>query len=265
MLRSLIAFCLSRRPLVLISFAAFLALGYAAFTALNFTVWDRTHSPFMQALSLLLTFGVAGLIGPFAGALGDRLDRRMVLIWSEAISCVFFTAMVFVHSPLVLILLAFASAIAELPFLSASRAAIPNLVDDPEDISWANSLVTLGVHAGIAIGPVIGGLLLALTNVSWVFGVNAISFVISLLLTISVRGRFQEERGAEHEEHAGMTAGIVYLWREPVLRRLAIAWFVFVVGMGMGMVADAPLAESFGWGPMGYGLLIAWLSCTLGE
>ena len=32
MLRNLIAFCLSRRPLVLISFAAFLALGYAAFT-----------------------------------------------------------------------------------------------------------------------------------------------------------------------------------------------------------------------------------------
>ena len=29
MLRNLIAFCLSRRPLVLISFAAFLALGYA--------------------------------------------------------------------------------------------------------------------------------------------------------------------------------------------------------------------------------------------
>ena len=109
-------------------------------------------------------------------------------------------------------------------------------------------------------------MLLALTNVSWVFGVNAISFVISLLLTISVRGRFQEERGAEHEEHAGMTAGIVYLWREPVLRRLAIAWFVFVVGMGMGMVADAPLAESFGWGPMGYGLLIAcWgLGSTVG-
>ena len=105
--------------------------GAAAFTALNFTVWDRTHSPFMQALSLLLTFGVAGLIGPFAGALGDRLDRRMVLIWSEAISACSSRRWCSSHSPLVLILLAFASAIAELPFLSASRAAIPNLVDDP--------------------------------------------------------------------------------------------------------------------------------------
>ncbi len=240
--------------------------GAAAFTALNFTVWERTHSPFMQALSLLLTFGVAGLIGPFAGALGDRLDRRKVLIWSEAISAVFFTAMVFVDAPIWLIVLAFASAVADLPFLSASRAAIPNLVERPEDLSWANSLVTLGVHSGIAIGPVIGGLLLALAGPSWVFGINAASFIVSLLLTVSVRGRFQEERTEEHAEHAGVTAGLVYLWREPVLRRLSIAWFVFVVGMGMGMVADAPLAESFDSGAMGYGFLIAcWgLGSTLG-
>jgi MFS family permease len=240
--------------------------GAAAFTALNYTVWNRTHSPWMQALSLLLTFGVAGLMGPFAGALGDRFDRRKVLIWSEAVSAVFFGAMAFVHSPMALILLAFCSAIAELPFFSASRAAIPNLVEREDDIAWANSLVTLGIHSGIAIGPVIGGLLVALVGDSWVFGLNAASFVVSLLLTLTVHGRFQEEHTEAHGEHQGITAGIVYLWREPVLRRLSIAWFVFVVGMGMGMVADAPLAESFGSGAMGYGLMIAcWgLGSTMG-
>ena len=57
--------------------------GAAAYTALNFTVWSRTHSPGMQALSLLLTFGVAGILGPFGGrarrpvrpAQGDDLVR----------------------------------------------------------------------------------------------------------------------------------------------------------------------------------------------
>ncbi len=44
-----------------------------------------------------------------------------------------------------LIALAFVSAVAELPFLSASRAAIPNLVEGEEDITWANSLITVGV------------------------------------------------------------------------------------------------------------------------
>jgi MFS family permease len=241
--------------------------GAAAFTALNFTVWNRTHSPWMQSLSMLLTFGVAGLLGPFAGALGDRFDRRLVLIWSEAISAVFFGAMAFVNSPLWLIGLAFCSAIAELPFFSVSRAAIPNLVEREDDIAWANSLVTLGVHSGIAIGPVIGGLLVVLVGPSLVFAVNAVTFVASLFLTLSVRGRFQEERVAgAGGEHHGMAAGIVFLWREPVLRRMTLAWFVFVLGLGMGMVADAPLAESFGWNAMGYGLMIAcWgLGSTMG-
>src|SRR3977135_998493 len=48
MLRSLIAFCLSRRPLVLISFAAFLALGYAAFPALNIEAYPDPAPPIIE-------------------------------------------------------------------------------------------------------------------------------------------------------------------------------------------------------------------------
>src|SRR6478736_5511046 len=226
--------------------------GAAAYTALNFTVWERTHSPSMQALSLLLTFGVAGLLGSFAGALGDRFDRRNVMIWSEAISASFFVAMVFTHAPTTLIILAFGSAVAELPFFSASRAAIPNLVESEEQISWANGLVTMGVHAGIAVGPVLGGVLLIPFGASGVFALNALTFGVSLVLTLTVHGNFQEDRptaqAASADGDASILAGVAFLWRERVLRRMAIAWFVFVLGMGMSMVADAPLAEFFGAG-----------------
>jgi MFS family permease len=245
--------------------------GGAAYTALNFMVWERTGSPFMQALSLLLTFGVIGLLGPFAGALGDRFDRRRVMIWSEALAAVFFGAMVFAPSPGLLIVLAFGSAIAELPHYMASRAAIPSLVERDEDLSWANSLVTMGVHAGIAVGPVIGGLLVAWLAPgsdpsdaalqragALVFGLNALSFLLSMLITISVRGRFQEERTErDRAEHGGILAGVAFLVRDRVLARMAFAWVVFVLGMGIGMVADAPLADSFEAGGLGFGLLIA--------
>jgi MFS family permease len=232
--------------------------GAAAYTALNFAVFEKTRSPYMQALALLLTFGAAGLVGPFLGALGDRFDRRTVMIWSEATSTVFFTAMVFVDSPIPLILLAFGSAVADQPFYSASRAAIPSLAEDDEQISWANSLVTGGMHSGIFVGPLIGGVLYGPLGPSAVFAINAVSFVVSLLLTMSVRGRFQDERGDEPSgEHRGIAAGVVFLFREPVLRRLSIAWLVFVLGMGMGMVADARLADEFGAGAFGFGLLIA--------
>jgi MFS family permease len=180
------------------------------------------------------------------------------MIWCEAVSAAFFAAMAFAHAPLVLIVLAFGSALAEIPFITTSRAAIPNLVEDEGDVSWANSLVTMGVHAGIAVGPLIGGVLVATVGPASVFALNALTFVVSIGLTVTVRGSYQQLHDADaHDEHRGMAAGLVFLWRDRVLRRLTLAFFVFVLGMGMGMVADAPLAEHFGVGAVGFAAMIA--------
>ncbi len=232
--------------------------GAAAYTALMFTIWHRTHSASLQSLTLLLTFGVTGLLGPVAGALGDRFDRRRVMVIAELVAAGFFVVMAFSRAPGWLIALAFGSAVAESPFFSASRAAIPSLVERDEDIAWANGLVTIGVHSGITLGPVIGGVLLGLFGAPWVFGLNAGSFLVSVALTLTVHGRFAQERSAaDREEHRGIAAGLRFLLREPVLLRMTAAWLVFLLGMGMGMVADAPLAESFRSGSLGFGLIIA--------
>ena len=100
-------------------------------------------------------------------------------------------------------------------------------------------------------------MLVATVGASWVFGLNAMTFVVSLLLTVTVRGSFQEDRTAvAHEEHRGLSAGLTFLWRDRVLRRITASFFVFVLGMGIGMVADASLAEHFGKGPVGFAALI---------
>jgi MFS family permease len=52
-------------------------------------------------------------------------------------------------------------------------------------------------------------------------------------------------------------AGIRFLVHEPVLRRLTVAWVVFILGMGMAVVGDVPLVELFDAGSTGFGLLIA--------
>src|SRR6187551_1480865 len=51
MLPALISFCLSRRPLVLISFAAFLALGAAAFTTLNIEAYPDPAPPIIEIIA----------------------------------------------------------------------------------------------------------------------------------------------------------------------------------------------------------------------
>src|SRR4051794_12655021 len=51
MLRSLIAFCLSRRLLVMVAFAAFLGLGYAAFLGLNIEAYPDPAPPIIEIIA----------------------------------------------------------------------------------------------------------------------------------------------------------------------------------------------------------------------
>jgi MFS family permease len=227
----------------------------AAYTALMFAIYERTGSGAWLAAALIVTEGVSGFVGPVASALGDRLDRRRVMIGSDLAAAACFALMAVVPSPGPLVFVAFLSALAEAPFWPASTAAIPNLVP-AEQVSWANSLVAVGRNVGITIGPAIGGLLLAAAGAEWVFGINAASFVVSALLVASVHTRFAGDRDDE-SEYRGIWAGIRFLLREPVLRQMTTAWILLVIGIGMAMVADVPLVELFDAGSFGFGLLIA--------
>ncbi len=229
--------------------------GAAAFAALNFTIYERTGSTAWLSASLLLTFGVAGAFAPLGGAIGDRFDRRRVMIASDLGGAVAFAAMALVRDPGWLLAVAFVAAVVETPFWSASAAAIPNMVSS-EDLSWANGLLQLGENAGIMLGPALGGALLAVLGPSPVFAANAVSFVVSAALVATVHGRFSGDR-ADEEEHRGIGAGAAFIARDRVLRTMVLAWVVFVLGIGVAMVADVPLAEAFGTGPTGYGVMIA--------
>ena len=227
----------------------------AAYTALMFEIYERTGSAVWLAAALLVTEGVTGLVGPFASVLGDRFDRRTVMIVSDLAAAACFAGMALVASaPGPLVFIAFLSALAEAPFWPASSAAIPNLV--PEDqVAWANSLVAVGRNVGIMVGPAIGGVLLAAVGAPWVFALNAVSFVASAVLVVSVRARFVGDR-SDGSEHHGVLAGFRFLVREPVLRRMSVAWIVLVLGIGMAMVGDVPLVDLFDAGSAGFGLMI---------
>ena len=156
-----------------------------------------------------------------------------------------------------LIAFAFVSAHGRIPVLVGVGGRHPEPRRAEEDIAWANSLLGLGRNAGIMLGPVVGGVLLFALGPSWVFAINGATFVVSVLLTLSVKADYSSEHSAaEEEEHQGIAAGLRFIWRDRPLRVMVIAWFVFLLGAGMGMVADAPLAEHFGAGSAGFGLLI---------
>ncbi|MGZ4153837.1 MAG: MFS transporter [Actinomycetota bacterium] len=231
---------------------------FGASTALNFAIWRQTHSSTWVAATMLLTFGIIGFFGPVAGAIADRFDRRRLMMLGETGAAGCWLAMATVRSPAGLLALAFAASLLESPFFPASSAAIPNLAGT-ENLSWANSLIAIGRNAGITLGPLLGGLTVGVFGAPVVFAANAVSHLVSVLLVASVHGRFSdpERRQEDVETHAGLLAGFRFIGRDRVLRTMAIGWFVFLLGMGMSLVADPALAGSFHAGSFGYGMLTA--------
>ena len=75
----------SRAPVRRLAVARLISItgGAAAYLTLNYTIYKRTGSATWVAAALFLTFGTTGFVSPFAGALGDRFDRRRVMIASD--------------------------------------------------------------------------------------------------------------------------------------------------------------------------------------
>jgi MFS family permease len=183
------------------------------------------------------------------------------MITGELAAAFMWAVMAFVtDQPALLLGLAFLASAFEAPFESASGAAIPNLAG-MDHLSWANSLIAVGRYTGVTLGPLIGGALVAAVGARWVFGLNALSFLVSVALVWSVRGDFSdpERPDEEVEQHRGLMAGFRFIARDRVLRLLIVSWAVFFLGMASTLIADPILADEFGMGSLGYGLITsAW-------
>ena len=178
--------------------------GYeAGWIALMVAIYARTHSTVWMSAALFAAIASSSLVAPVAGALGDRYDRRRVMIVSELAAAAFAAAMVVAHAPWLLVALAALVGLAEAPFMPASSAAVPNLVGD-DRLEWANSTLAVGRNVGQLLGPLVGGVAAAAVGSAAVFGISAVGFLVSGALVASVSGRFSgQARRAPRSPAAG--------------------------------------------------------------
>jgi MFS family permease len=237
---------------------ASLTAGSAAYIALISAIYNETGSALW--VSVALFFGVFGSVvgAPAAGWIGDRFERRRVMVGSDLAAAVVSVVMALtIDSPLALSLLFGLSAVVASPFEPSSASAMPNLVSD-ELLPRANALVAGTSSASYLLGPLLGGLLLgAGASAPQLLAVDAVSFLVSAALVVSIRRPFGLGGGTESEP--GVWAGVRLIVHEPVLRVLITASIISLLGMGMLGIANYPLSIHLGGGTEGYGALEALL------
>jgi MFS transporter, DHA3 family, macrolide efflux protein len=226
----------------------------AALTALIWALYSSTSSAWWLSAAMLAIFGSATAVSPWTGHVGDRHDRRVVIMISAALGAVGFATcalLVWRGEVLATILVTVLAGCTQGALTAAVQGAVPNLVAD-EELGRANSLAGAFKSAGYMLGPGIGGALLAVTSATGVFAVSALMMGVSALLMVGIRAPFHSGR---QDELGGRMDGYRQLMADRWMRRLTLAWGLIMVGIGPVIVAEVILAHHFRVGSVGYGLI----------
>jgi MFS family permease len=130
-------------------------------------------------------------LGPPAGAFADRFPRKRVIMVSQSVQGVLALGMWVawmsgVRKPLVYVVLVAAMGAANGLNIPSWSAFITELVPR-SDLLNAVTLNSANFNAARAVGPALGGLVLARFGPSWAFLVNAVSFVAVIGALLMVR------------------------------------------------------------------------------
>jgi MFS family permease len=161
-----------------------------------------------------------------AGALSDRLDRRLTMIVCDSVRAVLLALLgilIVLHLaswPVVLVVSLIEGGAGAI-FDPAATAALPGIVPDEQlERAWA---ATEGRSYGASLaGPAIGGVLFGLGR-AVPFLADAVSYAVSFGTVSRIRGRFRSERTVERKALWREVAdGLRLVWRVPILRAVVI-------------------------------------------
>jgi MFS family permease len=196
-----------------------------------------------------------------AGTLGDLVDRKRLIIASQTLMLVAAAVLALLSAvgdltPAVLLLLLFAIGVGGAASAPTWQTPQPELVP-VADRQQAIALGSVNQNLARAIGPAIGGLLLAATSAAIVFLANAASFLIVLAAIATTVIPKRELTLPREHAFAAVRAGGRFVASTPTLLSLIARAIGFIFPAG-AIWALLPLVarDRLHLGSGGYGLLL---------
>jgi len=207
-----------------------------------------------------LQFGPQLLLLPLAGPTADRVDRRRLLVTTQALMGMLAFALgvltilgvaVLWHVYLLAFLLGCVTAF-DAP---ARQTFVGDLVGEM-DLSNAVALNATSFHAARLIGPAAAGIFVAELGAGWAFMLNAASFGAVVLALVVLRTAELHPRSHAVQKQGGFVQGLHYVWNRPDLVAVLLMMFlVSTFGLNFAIFIPTMVVESFHAGAKQFGTL----------
>lgn len=226
-------------------------------------VASQTRDPFLVAMAVMLQRLPSLLLGLYAGAIADRVDRKRLVIAAElaraVVVAVLCLAIVTDQVTVSLVLLAMLLLGTAEVFRDTTTQTLLPMVVDPDDLGVGNArLQSSFLLANQILGPPLGAFLFA-AGMVWPFVAQVVMIAASVVLI----ARMATPRGAVRDLSGtnvvrDIKEGVAWLWRNDAVRTLALVIVAFnITWSAAWSVLVLYALDHLGMGEVGYGMLTA--------
>jgi MFS family permease len=195
-----------------------------------------------------------------AGAIGDIVDRRKVILlteaWMVSVAAVL-TAMTIAGkmSPVLLLVLTFALSAGDAFETPTWRAVLPELVSK-EDLPAASALNGIEFNFARAVGPALAGFVIAVAGIGTAFLLNTLSF-LGVIVVVARWKRVAVKRSTPPETVTGATvAAIRYVRYSPAIRIVLLRAGTAMFFASCLLALLPSITHRINGSPVGYGVLL---------
>ena len=246
-------------------------LGLLALTALAPRLAKDGYAAANLAIAgvFILRLAPAIVVGPIAGVVADRLDRRWTMVVCDVARFGLFLSIPLVGTLWWLFAATLLIEIASLVWIPAKEATVPNLVPR-ERLEAANQLslfttygsapVAAAIFAGLALlSGILDNPVPAIEQAELALYVNAATFLVSALTILRLTDIPAPEKVAPGEDKPSvwrtLVEGWTYVGRTPLVRGLVVGMLGAFAAGGAVIGLARTFVTDLGGGDPGYGLL----------
>lgn len=232
------------------------------FLALQFTE-NLSQTEATQAVALLTTCSLIPMLvlGPLAGALVDKFDRKKVMVLADILGTAAAIALFFSTQMWHLYLFEIFSSSVKQFFYPARMASIPRIAKKDQLLA-ANGFIQTTNQIARMIGPLIAGFIAASLGLRVAFLFDAGTYVISAILIMIIRTDLKPEKNGEKTNVksvlAGMRDGFTITFKDKIISFVVITFGVTILAIGaIDPVAIPYLNFKFGLGEKDFGIMMS--------
>lgn len=224
-------------------------------------VASLTHDPILVASAALLQWLPPLVFGLVAGALADRLDRRLIIVTVDLLRALVLVGLTLVVATdlveiWIVLLAMFLLGTAEVFADNTSATLMPMLVHR-DDLAVANSRLTTGfITVNQLAGPPIGAALFAAGHAVPFASQAAVVALGAVLISRIVLPAHRREIAPDTHLRHDVAEAFRWVWHHAAVRTLVLTIFVFNITFGAAWsVLVLYATQRLGMGPVGFGLL----------